>query len=399
MRKENKNMVTGLVRKVLPFYLFTLLPLTAVAQGEVTGAKHSVATNSFWANWFVQANVVGSSFWSSQEQQSVKISKLFKDYRTNLGFSLAVGKWFTPGLGLRTKFNGMWGRTIVSEDKALNASKYWTLNEQVLFNLSNLLMGYNEQRTWNFIPYIGGGVGHGISYHTSVLGYSLGVLNTFRLTPKLAVNLDINYGSYDAAFDGFSGGGDTKLSLKGRDRIVNVEVGLTYRLGKSSWKAAADLDAAQALAQSEIDALNAQLADLLAENDRLNQELENAQQPAPAPQETVTVTQLVSAPASVFFNLNEAVIATQRDLQNVAELVAVAKQQGAKLVVTGYADSVTGSAERNRQLSEQRAEAVANEIVKMGFPREQIETIAAGGVDTLSPTTYNRRATVEVKAQ
>ena len=102
---------------------------------------------------------------------------------------------------------------------------------------------------------------------------------------------------------------------------------------------------------------------------------------------------------SVFFNLNKAVIASQRDLQNVASLVAVAKQQGARLVVTGYADSQTGSADCNSQLSQQRAEAVANEIVKMGFPRESIETVAAGGVDTLSPTPYNRRATVEIKAQ
>ena len=60
---------------------------------------------------------------------------------------------------------------------------------------------------------------------------------------------------------------------------------------------------------------------------------------------------------------------------------------------------MTGSAERNRSLSEQRAEAVVAEIVKMGFAREQIEVVAAGGVDTLSPATYNRRATVAIKAQ
>ena len=387
------------MKKVLLVIMAYCLSSAAMAQAELTGDKHSVATNSFWANWFVQANVVGSSFWGSQEQQSVKASKLFKDYRTNLGFSLALGKWFTPGLALRTKFNGIWGRSIVSEDKELNASKYWTLQEQVLFNISNMLMGYNEQRTWNFIPYMGGGLGRNMSYNTYAMGFSVGLLNTFRISPKVAFNLDVNYGSYEPSFDGFNAGGDSKLSLKGRDRIVSVEVGVTYRLGKSSWKTSPDLDAIQALAQGEIDALNAQLADLMAENDRLNDELAAAQESAPVSQETVTITQFVSAPVSVFFNLNKAVIASQRDLQNVAELVAMAKQQGATILVTGYADSVTGSAERNRLLSEQRAEAVAGEIVKMGFPREQIETVAAGGVDTLTPTTYNRRATVEIKAQ
>ena len=386
------------MKKVLLFLLLIGLSNGVMAQAEVSGEKHSVATNSFWTNWFVQANVVGSSFWGSQEQQSVKFSKLTKDYRTNLGFSIALGKWFTPGLGLRTKFNGVWGRSIISEDKSLNASKYWTLQEQVLFNLSNMLMGYNEQRVWNFIPYAGGGVGRNMSYGCYALGFSVGLLNTFRISPKVAFNFDINYGSYEPSFDGFSAGGDSKLSLKGRDRVINVELGLTYRLGKSTWKSTPDIDAMQALSQSEIDALNAQLADLMAENERLGEELANAeQQTAPAPQEPVTITKVVAAPVSVFFNLNKAVISSQRDLQNVAALVAVAKEQGAKLVVTGYADSQTGSAERNRQLSEQRAEAVVAELLKMGVSRNQIETVAVGGVDTLTPTPYNRRATVEIK--
>ena len=386
------------MKKVLLFLLLIGLSTGVMAQAEVSGEKHSVATNSFWANWFVQANVVGSSFWGSQEQQSFKFSKLTKDYRTNLGFSIALGKWFTPGLGLRTKFNGVWGHSIISEDKSLNASKYWTLQEQALFNLSNMLMGYNEQRVWNFIPYAGGGVGRNMSYGCYALGFSVGLLNTFRISQKVAFNFDINYGSYEPSFDGFSAGGDSKLSLKGRDRAINVELGLTYRLGKSTWKSTPDIDAMQALSQSEIDALNAQLADLMAENERLGEELANAeQQAAPAPQEPVTMTKVVAAPVSVFFNLNKAVISSQRDLQNVAALVAVAKEQGAKLVVTGYADSQTGSAERNRQLSEQRAEAVVAELLKMGVSRDQIETVAAGGVDTLTPTPYNRRATVEIK--
>ncbi len=386
------------MKKILLILATFALSTSVMAQAEVSGEKHSVATNSFWANWFVQANVVGSSFWSSQEQQAVKFSKLTKDYRTNLGFSIALGKWFTPGLGLRTKFNGIWGRSVISEDKSLNASKYWTLQEQALFNLSNMLMGYNERRVWNFIPYVGGGIGRNMSYNCYALGFSVGLLNMFRLSPKVALNLDINYGSYEASFDGFGAGADSKLSLKGRDRAINLEVGLTYRLGKATWKSTPDIDAMQALAQSEIDALNAQLADIMAENERLSEELANAgQQAAPVLQEPILVTQMVSAPVSVFFNLNQAAIASQRDLQNVAELVAVAKQQGAKLLVKGYADSQTGSAERNRQLSEQRAEAVVAELLKMGVSRDQIETEAVGGVDTLTPMPNNRRATVEIK--
>ena len=66
-------------------------------------------------------------------------------------------------------------------------------------------------------------------------------------------------------------------------------------------------------------------------------------------------------------------------------------------MVTGYADSKTGSAKYNQTLSQKRADAVVNELVKMGISRDNIEVKAAGGVDTLNPANYNRRATVEIK--
>lgn len=384
------------MKKIVALFAFASLSVATMAQSTIGDEKHSVSTNSFWSNWFVQANVVGTSFWGSQENQAIKPGKLFKDYRTNLGFSLAIGKWFTPGIGLRTKFNGAWGRTIISEDKSLNASKYWTIQEQVLFNLSNMLMGYNEQRVWNFIPYIGGGIGRNMTYTTYGMGLSVGLLNTFRISPKVAINLDINWGGYEPGFDGVNVKLNEQSTWKNKDRMVNVEVGLTYRLGKSTWKATAAQDAYNALTQSEIDALNGQLADMQAENNRLQEQL-NKQSATQAQPQRIVEKELVSAPVSVFFNLNQAVIASKRELQNVADLVSVAKQQGSKIVVTGYADSQTGSAEHNQQLSQQRADALTAEIVKMGFPREQIETVAAGGVDTLNPQPYNRRATVVIK--
>jgi outer membrane protein OmpA-like peptidoglycan-associated protein len=81
----------------------------------------------------------------------------------------------------------------------------------------------------------------------------------------------------------------------------------------------------------------------------------------------------------------------------VKELAEIAKANGSKLVVTGYADSKTGSAGFNQTLSQKRAEVVADELVKLGVNRDNIEVVAAGGVDTLSPISYNRRATVAIK--
>ena len=378
---------------------FAGVSVASMAQDAVPTEKYSVSTNSFWSNWFVQANAVGTSFWSNTENSTVKFDKLFKDYRTNLGFSVAVGKWFTPGLGLRTKFTGIWGRSVIWEDKDLNASKYWVINEQVLFNLSNMLCGYNESRVWNFIPYVGAGVGHNMSYGTYAMDLNAGILNTFRLSNKVAINLDINYGVFEPSFDGFERQAKNATGIKkirNFDRTINVEVGLTYNLGKATWSKTPDVEAIKALSQGQIDALNAQLADANAENARLQQQIANHKCPevTSAPQ---TVEKVVSAPVSVFFNIGKSKIASQKDLQNVQALADAAKANNAKIVVTGYADSKTGSAGFNQTLSQKRAETVANELVKMGVDRSNIEINAAGGVNTLSPISYNRRATVELK--
>lgn len=270
------------MRKILLLFAFVCAATTVLAQDDaIATKKHSVVTNSFWANWFVQGNIAASSFWGSQENSAFKFSRMFKGYRTNLGISIALGKWFTPGMGLRTKLNGFWGRSVISEDKELNASKYWTLQEQALFNLSNMFKGYNEERLWDCIPYLGAGIGRNMSYNTYAMGFSIGLLNTFRMTPKVAVNLDINYGVYASSLDGFSQSYSANRSMKSRDRIVNVEVGVTYLLGKPGWRGATDADAMQALTQSEIDALNATIADMQAEIDRLSNQ--QGDQPAGEP--------------------------------------------------------------------------------------------------------------------
>ena len=385
---------------------FAGVSVASMAQDAVPTEKYSVSTNSFWSNWFVQANVVGTAFWGNQEVQNNFAKSPLKGFRNNLGFSVAIGKWFTPGLGLRTKFNGIWGRSIFSEDKGINASKYWALNEQVMFNLSNMLLGYNPNRVWDFIPYASVGLTRNMSYNRYAAIWGIGILNEFKLSTKVAINLDINYNIGLSKADGYEGllpgakpykSRSFKGIIANHDRALNVEIGLTYNLGKATWNKTPDVDAIKALSQGQIDALNAQLADANAENARLRDQIKNHKCPVVTDGGTKTIKEIVSAPVSVFFNIGKSKIASQKDLQNVQAVADAAKANNAKIVVTGYADSKTGSANLNQSLSQKRAEAVADALVNMGVDRSNIEINAAGGVDTLSPISYNRRATVELK--
>lgn len=351
--------------------------------------KYSVATNSFWSNWFVQVGADWNAFYSNQEHGQGLSRSPFKSFRATPGFSVAIGKWFTPGLGLRTKFSGVWGRTVVDENK--HSNHIWTLNENVLFNLSNMLYGYNPNRVWNFVPFVGAGINRNCCADRYAMNLSAGILNTFRVSKHVGIHFELGWNYAEEDFDAVKPDGKGGRIWEGKDNKLYAELGLTFNLGKASWDKTPDVDAIKALSQAQIDALNAQLNDANAENARLKNLL------AQKKDATAAVKEYVGTPVSVFFNINKSVIASKKDLVNVKNMAEYAKENNANLLVTGYADSATGKPAYNQKLSEKRAETVANELVKMGVSRDQVTTEAKGGVKDLSPISYNRRATVQVK--
>ena len=377
------------MKKLFIALAFAGISLSSMAQDADPTLKYSVATNSFWSNWFIQVGADWNAWYSGQEHGQDLSTSPFKKFRSNPGVSVAVGKWFTPGIGLRTKLSGIWGKNVTDDNNDGNGNKYWTLNEHVLFNLSNMLCGYNPNRVWNFIPFAGAGVTRSMSYNTYAMNYSVGILNTFRVSKKVGINFELGWDRLEGDADGcdYSNG---NRGWDSHDNKLYAEVGLTFNLGKASWDKTPDVDAIKALSQSQIDALNAQLNDANAENARLKKLL------AEKSNETPAVKELVHTPVSVFFNINKSKIASKKDLVNVQALAKYAVDNNSKLVVTGFADSATGKPAYNQALSEKRAATVADELVKMGVSRDNITTKGNGGVDELSPVSFNRRATVTV---
>jgi hypothetical protein len=242
------------MRKFILMLVFTGLSVPVMAQDS---------------QWFVQTNFSWNAWYAVGQKSLVAPFHKFPggggDGHTGWGLSLSGGRWMTSALALRTKLN-MWQMGTKSDD-GQKADKYWTLNEQLVFNLSSVLMGHNPYRFWNFMPYIGAGISRNMSAAHYTSNLSFGILNTFRLTPKLAGNFEIGWNSYE---------GNGGIALKDRLQQITFEFGVTWCFGTSKAKKKAEADAMESLSEGEIDALNAQLSDLEAENEQLRKELEEA---------------------------------------------------------------------------------------------------------------------------
>lgn len=379
------------MKKFLIMLAIAGVSLTSMAQEtETTTEKYSVATNSFWSNWFVQGGVQWTAFYSSLEHGFDTSNNPFKSFRSNPQASVAIGKWFTPGLGLRTKVSGIWGKANG------DSFKYWNAQEQVLFNLSNMLCGYNPKRVYNCIPFAGAGFARNMSSDMYAAGMSIGLLNEFNINKRVAINLELGWNRLENDFYSEGHANNGPRGWDSHDNYLYAELGLTLNIGKTGWSKVPDVDAIKALSQSQIDALNAQLADSKAENDRLKAMLNDKPKEVVIPE---SIKQFITTPVSVFFNCGKTDVANPKDLVNVEALAKFAKTNNSKIMVTGFADSATGTPQINQKLSVKRAEIVKGELIKMGVNADNISTQAHGGVETLSPISFNRRATVQITEQ
>ena len=103
----------------------------------------------------------------------------------------------------------------------------------------------------------------------------------------------------------------------------------------------------------------------------------------------------------VTFHLDQATL-TEENRQVIAQAAEYYRQGGTpQITVTGYTDT-SGSAAHNLELSERRAEVVAEELVREGVPATNIVTIGRGEEDLRVPTAdgvreaRNRRAEIIV---
>lgn len=350
--------------------------------------EKSVVTNSFGSNWFVSVNGgvnLYNGVFTNGESPFKHVSPALNIY---------AGKWHTPGFGWRVGYNGLNIQTYEDLDHAM----FMNFHFDALFNLSNLIYGYREDRIWNLIPYLGvGWAGHkkfdligGDENISGSLSANYGIINTFRLAKRWALNLELSGFFFRNGFSSVPGS-------SGHDMMWAATVGVTYRIGKVGWEKAVDVPALQASYAAIIDGLQNDVNNANALNQKSQAEIAalksqlgdmtNKYNQAKNDKKVVDVKQ------SVFFAFGSAKINSKKEEMNIAAYAKAAADAGVKLRVIGWAD-VIGSDAYNKELSQKRADAVAELLRANGATVES--AVGNGETSEYSTKFLNRRAIIEV---
>ena len=312
--------------------------------------------------------------------------------RLSGALDIAVGKWFSPEIGVRLMYSGLSAKGATQKGHLahstgvdvpgkggngywLEKSKFNFFNFQIdaMFNASNIIWGYNEKRVYNLSPYVGLGVMRVSDKpaETAIAGH-FGLLNSFRLTSCLDLNLDIRGTLVNDDFDGEPGG------RKG-EGLLTATLGLTYKFSPRGWNRGKNV-IRTVYNTAEIKAMQEKLRQMSEENARLQEAIANGNK-----EEAQTIVKQIASSNLVVFPIGKSTLSNEARV-NLGMLAEVIKKGDPHSVytITGYADEGTGSEELNRELSKERADAVYDCLVKeFGISQSQLRIDYKGGVDNM----------------
>ena len=352
---------------------------------------YSVQTNSFWKNWFLSIGGGAQTYFGDHNRQL-----LWKN-RISPAFDVAVGKWFTPGIGVRGMFSGLtikgatqgaYSTGELIEEKpyagyylSYQEFNYMNLHVDVMLNMTNLCCGFKEERVYNIIPYFGLGwaavledadrLQTGLAPGREVSA-NIGLINQFRLNRLLDLNIDIRGGYVQDRFDGEDGG-------RYGEGLLSATANLVWKIGGNTW------DRSKTIVRYDNRAIN-ELREQMDQLSRDNEELQKALEDCNKSKAAAAAKKLaVVAPNLVTFKINKSNLSKEARA-NLGLLAEVIKQCDSSVVytITGYADAATGNKTINDRLSKERAEAVYNCLVKeFGVNPEQLRVEYKGGVENM----------------
>lgn len=366
--------------------LSLLLAGASVAMAQNEGAKEKFYSEKFKDNIFISAGVGA--------QLNVNPDNF--DYGFGHAITplihISVGKLFNPVWGVRAQFAGMWS-TLYSKYGMTNGyneiknKNYMTLHADGLMNLTNLFAGYKEDRLFSLSAFAGPGLTFAKAFGNqkdinALINGSVGVIGQFNLNEYFDLNLEAR-GEVSPSIFGSKSSAYT-------DGAVSLTAGLSYTFGGKNFASCGGEDLDQSAINDEVNRYRRELADAQSDLAKAKKDLANVK---PVTKEVVKEV-AVAGPRAIFFEIGKAKI-SGRGMVNVQLAAKLIKANpGKKYKIAGYADKATGSAKLNQRLSEKRAQAVYDALLKEGVNSDQLELIGFGGTENMFNKNYLNRVVI-----
>ncbi len=244
-RNSNDKILSNMKRKIIfIFAVLCSLQLRVNAQSVETGNAayasvvddngllqpmqpaylDGVITSPLWSgNWFVTLSGGAAAFLGTP----LGCDDLFG--RIQPVYSVAVGKWFTPAIGARIDYQGMWLRDSQSANQ-----NYHYLHADLMWNLLGKRYAKQEQVRWNLSPFLGVGLLHNATLGSNPFAFSYGLQGEYNLSRRVSFVMELSGMMTFQDFDGYG-----KTNRLG-DNMLTLTAGFSFRLGRSGWKKVVD---------------------------------------------------------------------------------------------------------------------------------------------------------------
>ena len=320
----------------------------------------------------------------------------------NSNAGLRIGRWFTPVFGLAAEGNVYFHahcKHFMPQSKTV--ARYMNVGLIGTVNLSNWFAGYKgEPRLFEVVPVYGFGWGHtfGTDENYNVLTSKAGIDFTFNLGKAKAWQVYVEP-SMNWSLNGY---GYEGVAYNINKSAFQLNAGIVYKFKNSN--GSHNFTIAQLRDQNEIDGLNSQINSLrgdlndkdaqLSAKDKQIKDLQNALDECNKKPKYVKPATATNLQPTVLFRQGKAVVDNSQ-MPNI-ELIAqyMKNHPEAKVEIKGYA-SPEGNKDFNQALSQKRADAVKNVLVKKyKIAADRLTTKGMGVTDKLfKQVEFNRVST------
>ncbi len=369
-----------------------LVLLFAAAAMAVSVSAQTVTESKTFDNFYIGIN--------GGAQVKTTNEAWMKNLNSNAG--LRIGRWFTPVFGLAAESNVYFNdhcSHFMPQSKTI--ARYMNTSLIATVNFSNWFAGYKgEPRTFEFVPVFGFGWGHtfGTEENFNVLTSKAGIDFTFNLGSKKAWQIYVEP-SMNWALNGY---GYEGVAYDINKSAFQLNAGIVYKFKNSN--GSHNFTIAQLRDQSEIDGLNSQINNLrndlnnkdsqLSAKDKQIKDLQNALDECNKKPKYVKPATATNLQPTVLFQQGKSNV-EKSQMPNI-ELIAqyMKNHPEANIEIKGYA-SPEGPKELNQKLSEKRADAVKNVLVKKyKIAANRLTTKGMGATDKLfKQVEFNRVST------